>query len=370
MILRFDRDFCLMGILAFMIFTAIICSGCTSAGSNSLNQSEAVQNVSTSSTTATIAGDSSDPQVKSPVPLLNASLLSIDSLDKLDKKTPNKWRKFLVLTIWMNNPDMAQRFNYSDNSFVLIDKKNVKNDTAITSRFVDGLDWPLNSGSLKPKTDETGQIVFDVPEESYHFALNILDEHKKIVTTIDPIDRPVPVVVPSTYTEKPTTNVQSSPDPLISDITIYKNYLDYPIPNCMMKDAFPEIANSPSFNTDHHPKVVGISRQRIDEYLRGWTEGNSAASKTITLNRCEGVPANPFWNFIRISGRFIPRNARPADYEVTLVVKSGLRTLGTIVTTESMTLEQPISFETFVPIRADLQNEVTSVEVQFKRLST
>ncbi|MDD1682418.1 MAG: hypothetical protein LUO98_01170, partial [Methanoregula sp.] len=175
---------------------------------------------------------------------------------------------------------------------------------------------------------------------------------------------------PSTYTEKPTTNVQSSPDPLISDITIYKNYLDYPIPNCMMKDAFPEIANSPSFNTDHHPKVVGISRQRIDEYLRGWTEGNSAASKTITLNRCEGVPANPFWNFIRISGRFIPRNARPADYEVTLVVKSGLRTLGTIVTTESMTLEQPISFETFVPIRADLQNEVTSVEVQFKRLST
>lgn len=173
-----------------------------------------------------------------------------------------------------------------------------------------------------------------------------------------------------TATEQPVPTVQTSADPFVSRVAILKNYLYFPIPNCIMKDAFPEIANDPEQNREHNPKITSVPLSRINEYLHQWTDGGTWHSRPIASPRCAVEPASPLWNFVRISGSFVPRNARPSDYRITYIVKSEARELGTIVTEERLTIDKPVLFEFFIPMHEDLQDEITFVEIKFHKIES
>ena len=101
---------------------------------------------------------------------------------------PSTGNVFLILDVTLQNNDKSNDFEYSDSSFVIIDKKNQKQHSAITSKIKSGLDAPLSNGKVIMKSKQSGQIVFGVLQGSANnYKLNIVDSTGTVLSSVDEI---------------------------------------------------------------------------------------------------------------------------------------------------------------------------------------
>ena len=83
---------------------------------------------------------------------------------------------------------------------------------------------------------------------------------------------------------------------------------------------------------------------------------------------CAAAPAGQGWNFVQVQGTIIPRNARPATYDTALEVRSRGRIVAQFRFNATLTLEQPYTFERYVPLRSGEMDRFDSVDLVFHRL--
>jgi hypothetical protein len=62
---------------------------------------------------------------------------------------------------------------------------------------------------------------------------------------------------------------------------------------------------------------------------------------------------SPNWNFAEIHATITPRNARPAMYEISLIMKSRGRNITIFTTRENLTPDQPFALVRYIPMKLD-----------------
>ena len=150
-------------------------------------------------------------------------------------------------------------------------------------------------------------------------------------------------------------------NPWMENLEFSKSYYPFTVPDCVMKALIPETAagygiRQTGAGTDRpHP-------DRMDAFLQAYP-GNGAAPAGSTA--CAAGPASPSWNFVKISGTILPRNARPSEYHIGIGVSSRGRVIAEFRFNETLTLEQQVSFERYVPLRSDEMDLFDSIGLNF-----
>lgn len=119
---------------------------------------------------------------------LSVSLNSAVKKINIGGSGPMPGNILLVLDISIQNNDKNEDFDYTDASFVILDKTNKNRRTAITSKFPSGLNNPLASGKIPLKSKITGQVVFGVNESSNSYKFYVSDTKGTVITSVDNIN--------------------------------------------------------------------------------------------------------------------------------------------------------------------------------------
>jgi len=120
------------------------------------------------------------------------------TLNSVVKKTtlgtfhPKTGNIFVVIDVTIKNNDQNNDFDYTDSSFVLIDKspKPPKSLSPITSQVAGSLSSPITSGMVPLKSEKTGQIVFPVKETSESYKFSVRDSTGTEISSFDNINVP------------------------------------------------------------------------------------------------------------------------------------------------------------------------------------
>ncbi len=135
-----------------------------------------------------------------------------------------------------------------------------------------------------------------------------------------------------------------------------------------MKEVFPEAAQDPGYGIRQpEPELIALSPDQMDAFLQKLPEGYNGEASLAGGDGCAAAPMSPGWNFVKIEGTIIPRNARPAEYDIGINVSSRGRVIDQIRMTETLTLEQPFSFERYVPLRSDEMDLFDGIGLVFGR---
>ncbi|WAC04119.1 MAG: hypothetical protein OS112_06505 [Methanoregula sp.] len=190
-----------------------------------------------------------------------------------------------------------------------------------------------------------------------------------IVTTTSEI--PSATETTTSKVTTPQVNSKSKVEPYVDSFKIEKNYLAYPLSNCVMKEIFPAIGNDPNYGLKASPpKLTGIAWTEWNVFIKDYTEGKNEKSKTIGISRCVNPlpvsPNNPNWNFIKISAELTPRNAQPTNYDIVFHISSNAKgDICQIKLSEILYQDQKITVETFIPMRDDELDMFNTAVVKF-----
>ena len=151
----------------------------------------------------------------------------------------------------------------------------------------------------------------------------------------------------------------------MENLVFIKSYYPFTVPDCAMKESFPEVAQDPGYGIRQPvPKLMAFSPDQVTAFMQMYTDGNI---NPAVVAGCAAAPVSPGWNFVKIAGTIIPRNARPGHYEIGINVSSQGRIIAQFRFNETLTLEQPFSFERYVPLKSDEMNLFDSIELVFHR---
>jgi hypothetical protein len=121
-----------------------------------------------------------------------------------------------------------------------------------------------------------------------------------------------------------------------------------------MKEIFPAFANDHDYGIEQPvPKLSSVSAAEIRAFIRDYTVGSNLNSPFKGIYGCQGVSMSPNWNFAEISASITPRNARPARYEISLIMKSQGKNITVFTTQENLTPDQPMAFIRYIPMKTD-----------------
>lgn len=200
-----------------------------------------------------------------------------------------------------------------------------------------------------------------------------------VTVTQTPIESAVPVISPTASATKITTttpdiNTQvtltQADNPHMENLQFTRNVFPININNCPMQQIFPDIANDPTYGlTQSPPKIEAISAGQFNTFLREYTEGSADTTKLVGVDRCEGSVVNPTWNFVEVSAKVTPTNARPVNYTISMNVRSQGKIIAQFPTTEKLTLGQIITFSSYIPLKTDDMNAFDSIEVTYEKQS-
>ena len=208
-------------------------------------------------------------------------------------------------------------------------------------------------------------------------TINLLPETPNL-----PSNTTTQVVTITTSLQQPTTIAADNQshlefaNPQILDLKFYKNYfIQNPkiprcaISNCPMQEVFPTIAKDPNYGIKQPvPKITGISAGEYNTFLREWTEGKNENTKMIGISACEGAAVDPCWNFIAVTAKISPRNARPANYSISMDLKSQGKTIAQSKTTDMLIQDQTITLTSYIPLKSNEMDLFDSVEMSFTQL--
>ena len=123
------------------------------------------------------------------------------------------------------------------------------------------------------------------------------------------------VPIPPAYATTPGSGYFSTADipdnPWMENLEFSKSYYPFTVPDCVMKALIPETAAGYGIRQPV-PALIALTPDRMDAFLQAYP-GNGAAPAGSTA--CAAGPASPNWNFVKISGTILPRNARPSEYQ-------------------------------------------------------
>ncbi len=180
------------------------------------------------------------------------------------------------------------------------------------------------------------------------------------VTTAAAATAVVPALPPPAAPGEPeySSGADVPDNPWIMHLEFTRSYYPYTIPDCAMRAAFPEVAQVPGYGIRQPvPELIALSPGEMDAFLQKYNEGDTGG--------CPAAPVGPGWNFVKIEGTILPRNARPREYDIGIDVRSRGRVVAQLGMDETLTLEQPFSFERYVPLRTDEMELFDSIELVF-----
>ena len=188
------------------------------------------------------------------------------------------------------------------------------------------------------------------------------------------------VPVPTTTGIQKSSALDAADDPYVAVLEFEKNYFLATIPDCGMRAAFPEVAGKAGYGLDKQaPELVALSEEQMLDFLKANARpyvtdfqvdryiDNYIDPNTLGGVRCAGVPATPAWNFILINANIVPRNARPASYDIGINVRSKGTVAAQLKTEKTLTLDQPVIFTLYVPMKTTEMDSFDSIEMVFAK---
>jgi hypothetical protein len=166
-----------------------------------------------------------------------------------------------------------------------------------------------------------------------------------------------------------TTRIASD-NPYLEYLNIRKRTFVNPLPNCLMKDAFPSLANDTGYGiTQVEPYLYAISEDDYEHFLRKYTEGGTENTRLKTLGACLGsATAEPTWNFMELRVVLDPTNFSPANYTVTPNIWSDGKIVARFPTTQRLVIGEKVILTSYIPIRTDEIDLIDTVAVTYTRL--
>ena len=173
----------------------------------------------------------------------------------------------------------------------------------------------------------------------------------------------------SAVTTVATTRIASD-NPYLEYLNIRKRTFVAPIPNCLMEDAFPFIANDTGYGIKQVvPNLSAISEEEYEHFLRKYTEGNTENTRFKPLAVCQGsATAEPTWNFIEIRLVLDPTNYNPANYTIIRNVWSDGKIVAQFPTTQRLATDEKVILTSYVPLKTDEVDLIDTVGVTYTRL--
>ena len=121
-----------------------------------------------------------------------------------------------------------------------------------------------------------------------------------------------------------------------------------------MREIFPEFAKDTDYGIEQPvPKLSTISADVMRTFIRDHTMAGTQNSRFKGIYGCQGVSMTPDWNFAEFRATVTPRNARPATYDISLIMKSRGRNITVYTTRETLTADRQIGFVRYIPMKAD-----------------
>jgi hypothetical protein len=223
--------------------------------------------------------------------------------------------------------------------------------------LVSGCTSPQNTAPASPVTAIPTSLSTDIPvtqTSTGPFSPDI---------TFRPQGQPP---APGVVTEQ-TTRIQTD-NPHLEYFNIRKNTYDSRIPNCIMQNAFPAIANDPYYGINQlNPKLSTLTKDQYDQFLWKYTAGKSENSLLNELPECRGVEGNPEWNFVEILVILNPTNVKPSPYTITEVVRSNGEIIAQFSTTRTLVIDDKIALTSYVPVKADEMDLFGTVGLTYTR---
>jgi hypothetical protein len=138
-----------------------------------------------------------------------------------------------------------------------------------------------------------------------------------------------------------------------------------------MKEIFPAFAQDPRYGIEQPvPKLSSVSAAEIRSFVRDYTSGSNENSLFKGIYGCQGVSMSPNWNFAEISASITPRNARPARYEISLILKSQGKNSTVFTTQENLVPDTPFAFTRYIPMKTDEMELLDIPYITFTLLPT
>jgi hypothetical protein len=165
----------------------------------------------------------------------------------------------------------------------------------------------------------------------------------------------------STITQSVNQNKLST-DPSVSINGIKKG--TFSIPNCTMGQLVPAVQESGyGLNSVKQMKLNFMSSGDFNRVIREYNENNNPISV------CYGLPETPTWNFVDVVATITATNARPATYNIRMVVKSMGVDGPEYSTTMTLNPGQVYPLDIYIPIRNDQIGNIAGVSFKFNQTS-
>jgi hypothetical protein len=191
----------------------------------------------------------------------------------------------------------------------------------------------------------------------------------------------VPITVTTNTTSTQTVSTIATPvfqstkqaadDPWVENFHMDK--YSYGISDCIMQQAFPDIAKDPDYGIKSaHPKLVGISNEKWNSFYQDWITGKNTGQITFSVSKCQNVPysESTTWDFASVTARITPRNARPTNYMVIVSLSAYQKNVAQLITNETLTIDQPITIQSWIPIKRTEIGALDNPKLNFNKLST
>lgn len=206
------------------------------------------------------------------------------------------------------------------------------------------------------------------------------------VTTVPPVSSPAaPVILsPTTTTPIPVTPTlipkaqgrDTLDDPRIGRMSFEKEWLPFDIPDCAMRAEFAEIAGNPGYGIrQKEPELILLPDATMSTFLRKYAgryadEPNPVAYITpaeIGGTACSTGLGNPKWNFVMVNTSLVPRNARTAEYDIGLNIRSRGTIIEQIRLNRTFTIDRPVEIAGFIPLKVEETEFFDSIDLVFAR---
>lgn len=219
------------------------------------------------------------------------------------------------------------------------------------------------SGPVSPGATETETAKPVVPSTT-----NPVTTSAALETLPDGMISP-PILPEARVTTVPTTRIASN-NPYLEYLNIRKRTFVNPLPNCLMENAFPSLANETVYGIKRVvPNLSAISEDDYEHFLRKYTEGGTEDTRLKTLGVCQGsATAEPTWNFVELKVVLDPTNYNPANYTITRNVWSDGKIVAQFPTTQQLVIGEKLILTSYIPIRTDEVDLIDTVGVTFTRL--
>ena len=169
------------------------------------------------------------------------------------------------------------------------------------------------------------------------------------------------------FTTVATTRAASD-NPYLENLSIRKRTFLHPLPDCLMQNAFPQLAKDPEYGIRQVvPKLIALSYGEYMTFLRHYTEGGAENTALKTPATCVGSEAEPTWNFIEIQVIVVPTNFFPSEYTISTNVLSDGTVAARFETTKRLVIDGTVVLTRYVPLHADEVDLFDGVEVTYTR---